>query len=124
MKSIPRPNEIAEKEFEETATQLFLRIMQLADNAGATDKHRAINYLALRYPEIYAATTRAHGRGESLASVEVNPSRLSGVRTVLDVVFSFVNRTTDMANKWFVRVDVTEKFPFLVTKLSPFYDRV
>jgi hypothetical protein len=26
-------------------------------------------------------------------------------------------------DKCFVRVDVTDKFPFLVTKLSPYYDR-
>jgi hypothetical protein len=25
--------------------------------------------------------------------------------------------------KLFTRVDVTEKFPFLVTKMSPYYDR-
>ena len=25
--------------------------------------------------------------------------------------------------KFFVRVDVTEEFPFLVTRLSPYYDR-
>ena len=30
------------------------RIMQLTDNAGATDEHRALNYLAMRYPAIYA----------------------------------------------------------------------
>ena len=33
------------------------------------------------------------------------------------------NRNTDFAEKSFVRVDVTEEFPFLVTKLSPYYDR-
>ncbi|MGH6841128.1 MAG: hypothetical protein ACREDV_03415 [Methylocella sp.] len=35
----------------------------------------------------------------------------------------FTNRTTDFAEKWFARVDVTEAFPFLVGKLSPYYDR-
>jgi len=33
------------------------------------------------------------------------------------------NRNTDFTEKFFVRVDVTEKFPFLVTKLSPYFDR-
>ena len=28
--------------------------MQMTDNAGATDEHRALNYLAMRYPAIYA----------------------------------------------------------------------
>jgi hypothetical protein len=41
----------------------------------------------------------------------------------LEVVFSFTQRTTDVVSKQFVRVDVTEEFPFLVTRLSPYYDR-
>jgi hypothetical protein len=28
--------------------------MQLTDNAGANDEHRALNYMAMRYPAIYA----------------------------------------------------------------------
>ncbi|WP_157537724.1 cyanobactin maturation protease PatG family protein [Kitasatospora azatica] len=39
------------------------------------------------------------------------------------VLFSFTDRHTDVTEKHFVRVDVTEEFPFLVTKLSPYYDR-
>ena len=30
---------------------------------------------------------------------------------------------TDVTEKLFVRVDVTEEFPFLVAKMSPYYDR-
>ena len=40
----------------------------------------------------------------------------------MDVIFSFTNRQTDVIEKFFTRVDVTEKFPFLVTKMSPYYD--
>ena len=29
----------------------------------------------------------------------------------------------DVDEKHFVRVDVSEEFPFLVTKMSPYYDR-
>ncbi|MBV8098715.1 MAG: hypothetical protein JOZ31_06125, partial [Verrucomicrobia bacterium] len=48
IKSIPRPEKISAKEFGPAAEELFDRIMQMADNAGATDADRAINYLALR----------------------------------------------------------------------------
>lgn len=123
IKAIPRPGGIAEDKFSAAAEELFYRIMQLADNAGATDEHRALNYLAVRYPAVYATAAEAHGRNAALASVDVRPSRLSGVRRVVDVVFSFVNRTTDVTEKYFVRVDVTEEFPFLVSKMAPFYDR-
>ena len=34
-----------------------------------------------------------------------------------------INRATDVVEKQFLRVDVTEEFPFLVTRLSPYYDR-
>jgi hypothetical protein len=49
IKSIPRPEKKEAKDFEPAATELFERIMQMADNAGASDEHRALNYLAVRY---------------------------------------------------------------------------
>jgi PatG C-terminal len=53
----------------------------------------------------------------------VRRSSLSGTRNIVDVVFSYTHRQTDVDEKHFVRVDVTEEFPFLVTKMSPYYDR-
>jgi PatG C-terminal len=124
--AIPRPDDVPEEEderFRATAAELFDRILQMADNAGATDEHRALNYLAVRYPAIYARTTAAHSANAALTAVDVRPSRLSGVRRVVDVIFSYTHRQTDVTEQHFVRVDVTEKFPFLVTKLSPYYER-
>ena len=123
IKSIPRPQGMTEEQFTPAAEELFGRIMQMADNAGATDEHRALNYVATRYHAIYATTADAHGRNGALTTVEVRPSRLSGVRRIVDVILSFTNRQTDVVEKYFVRVDVTEEFPFLVTKMSPYYDR-
>src|SRR5262249_34886877 len=122
-KSIPRPEQIPAKQFGAASNELFDRILQIADNAGATDEHRALNYCAVRYPAIYAKVTEEYGNNASLTGVEVRPSALSGVRNVVDVIFSFTNRATDVVDKNFVRVDVTEEFPFLVTKLSPYFDR-
>lgn len=123
IKSIPRPEKVPEEQFGPAAEELFGRIVQMADNAGATDEHRALNYLTVRYPAIYATAADAFGRNASLTAVEARPSRLSGVRKVVDVIFSYTDRATDVVEKSFVRVDVTEEFPFLVTKLSPYYDR-
>ncbi len=125
LQAIPRPEDIPEKEdkrFRTTAEELLDWILQVADNAGATDEHRALNYLAVRYPAIYARTTAAHANNASLTAVDVRPSRLSGVRKVVDVIFAYTNRQTDVTEKYFARVDVTEEFPFLVTKLSPYYE--
>ncbi|GAB4185279.1 MAG: hypothetical protein Fur006_23530 [Coleofasciculaceae cyanobacterium] len=123
IQNIPRPEIIASEQFTSAAEELFDRIMQLADNAGATDEHRALNYLVVRYPAIYATAAEAYGRSCSLTAVEVRPSRLNSTRKIVDVIFAFTNRSTDVTEKYFVRVDVTEEFPFLVTKLSPYYDR-
>jgi hypothetical protein len=121
--SIPRPERVAAERFREAAGEVFDRIMQMTDNAGATDEHRALNYLTVRYPAIYAAVAQAQGRNCSLTAVDVRPSTLSGVRNIVEVIFSFTDRATDVVEKQFLRVDVTEEFPFLVTRLSPYYDR-
>jgi PatG C-terminal len=123
IKAIPRPEKTTAKDFAPAAEELFDRIMQMTDNAGATDEHRALNYLAVRYHAIYANAAEAFARNASLTGVDVALSPLSGTRKVMDVIFSHTNRNTDVVEKFFTRVDVTEEFPFLVTKLSPYYDR-
>jgi hypothetical protein len=120
--SIPKPEKAA-KGFEAAAQEVFDRVMQLTDNAGSEDEHRALNYLVMRYPAVYATVADAHGRNASLTSVDVVPSRLSGTRKIVDVVLSLTNRNNEFTEKYFTRVDVSEEFPFLVTRMSPYYDR-
>lgn len=123
IRSIPRPAKTTAKNFAPIANELFFRVMQMADNAGATHEHRALNYLAIRYPAVYATVADAHARNGSFTAIEVRLSALTGARKMFDVIFSFTNRQTDVVEKFFARVDVTEEFPFLVTKMSPYYDR-
>jgi hypothetical protein len=123
IKAIPKPEKISAKPFGPAAEELFNRVTQLTDNAGATNEHRALNYLAMRYPAIYAKAAEEFERNSSLTGVEVRPSPLSSTRNIVDVIFSYTNRNTDFTEKSFVRCDVTEEFPFLVTKMSPYYDR-
>lgn len=123
IKAIPRPDNIKAEQFEAVAEEVFDRIIRATDNAGATDDHRALNYLAMRYPGLYSRVAEAFARDFSLSRLEVRSSRLSGTRNIVDVILSFTNRNTDFTEKAFVRVDVTEEFPFLVTKMSPYYDR-
>ncbi|HZP02647.1 MAG TPA: hypothetical protein VFD30_20520 [Terriglobia bacterium] len=123
IKAIPKPEKTSAKEFAATAEEVFDRVMQMADNAGATDEHRALNYCAVRYPAVYSTAADCHARNCSLSALDVRPSTLSATRSVVDVIFTFTNRSTDVDEKYFVRVDVTEEFPFLVTKMSPYYDR-
>lgn len=122
VKSIPRPSGMAAKQFEPAATEVLDRILQVADNAGATDQHRALNYLAVRYPEVYSRAVDAFARDFALTGVEVLPSA-TGLRNLVDVVLSFRSRTSGFMERYFARVDVTEEFPFLVTPLTPYVER-
>jgi hypothetical protein len=123
LSAIPKPEKMGSKEFAPAAEELFDRIIQIADNAGASDAHRALNYCAVRYPAIYAKVAEEFAENSSLTEIGVVASPLTATRKVVHIVFSFTNRTTDVTEKYFARVDVTEEFPFLVTKLSPYYDR-
>ena len=104
IKAIPKPEKITAEQFGPAAEELFDRIMQMTDNAGATDEHRALNYLAMRYPAIYAKAAEEFGRDFSLTGVEVRPSPLSSTRNIVDCIFSYTNRNTDFTEKFFVRV--------------------
>jgi hypothetical protein len=123
IKSIPKPEKTTAAQFSSAAEELFDRIMQLTDNSGATDEHRALNYLAMRYPAIYAKAAAEFAQACSLTGVDVRTSALSSTRHIVDVVFAYTDRNTDFTEKFCVRVDVTEEFPFLVSKLAPYFDR-
>lgn len=123
IKAIPRPEKMTEKQFAPAAEELFSRVMQMTDNAGARDEDRAVNYVAMRYQAVYQTTAYQYARDFSLSGLQVQLSPLSGTRKIVDVIFVYTNRNTDFVEKFFVRVDVTEEFPFLVTKMAPYYDR-
>jgi hypothetical protein len=120
--AIPKPEEVDADRFAAAADNVFERLIQITDNAGALDEHRALNYLAMRYPAIYAQAADEFARDFSLTGVEVHPSPLSGTRQIVEAIFAYSNRNTDFTEKFRVRVDVTEEFPFLVTRLAPYYD--
>src|SRR4030095_12473418 len=116
IKAIPRPEKMTEQQFQAAAGEVFDKVLQMTDNAGATDDHRALNYLAMRYPAIYTKTAEQFARDFSLTGVEVRPSTLRGTRNIVEVIFAHTDRKTDFTEKFCVRVDVTEEFPFLVEK--------
>jgi hypothetical protein len=120
---LPVPKGGTKDDVKASAGELLDRILLIADNAGATDEHRALNYLAVRSGDLYTLAARAQAENAALSAINVNVSPLSAGRKVLEVVFSFTDRGTDVTSKSFCRVDVTDEFPFLVTKLSPYFDR-
>jgi len=122
LKAIPAQEKGSKERLTAAAAEVFDQIMLMADNAGATDDHRALNYLAVRYTAIYHTAAQMFARNASLTGLEARASALSETRKIVDVIFSYTDRQTGVVEKRFCRVDVTEEFPFLVTKLSPYYD--
>ncbi len=74
MKAIPRRKGESEDQFKKTSEALFNNIIQITDNAGATDEHRAITYLAVRYDEIYNRTQLMQNENYSFTTIDVRPS--------------------------------------------------
>lgn len=119
IKAVPLPQGIKPAAFVPAVGELFDRLLKVADNAGATDEHRAMNYLATRYPAVYNLAADRFSAGYGLVSIETSPSRLSGTRRMVNVSFVFVHRQTNVPDRYSVRVDVTEEFPFLSSTLTP-----
>lgn len=120
--SLPLPDHMARQQLDASARDVLDRMTLLTDNIGAADEHRALNYLSLRYAAVYHQMVESYAQNLSLSAVTVQPSALSQSRLIMDVVFVFTHRQTDVIQKFIVRVDVTEEFPFLVTKLSPYFN--
>jgi hypothetical protein len=123
IKELPIPEGADAARFPAAAGEMFDRIIQQSDNAGAADEHRALNYLSVRYPAIYATAAAAFGRNASLTSIEVRPSPLSGINKIVNVVFNYTDRVSGVVEKYFVSVNVDSMHPYLVSKLAPYHDR-
>ncbi|MEG3152773.1 cupin domain-containing protein [Sphingomonas sp. ZT3P38] len=102
---------------------LLNRITQLIDNVGDLDEHRAVNYLAMRYPAIYSLVVENYGRDLSLQGVGISPVSTRSQRRLVDVTLRFVSRKTDVRELYAARVDVTGMFPFMVSALRPVFEK-
>lgn len=105
---------------------IFQDMLQLADNTGDADEHRALNYVSLNYPDIYALKWQPNSAGSgdtlSFTGVDVRHSPLSSARKIMDVIFSYTN-SSGVTTRYYTAVDVSGQFPFLVTKLQPYFER-
>lgn len=83
------------------------RVYQLAANRGTEPEHRAINYVVAKAGHLY----RLAREGKEPLTIETRPSRLASAGQVLiDVIVG-----NGGAHRWFIRVDVTEMYPWTLT---------
>jgi hypothetical protein len=94
------------------AGELFGGVVASAENTGASDSHRALNYALVRHPGIALAVAERAGRAV-LDKIETRalPS-LAGRRQVA-IVLSFLDSATGVPERQFCRVDVTDQWPFV-----------
>jgi hypothetical protein len=126
MAAVPRPDSIKKNQdaqFRAAVREVFDRILQIADNTGATEKTRATDYLAVRYSAIYTQAALCFLENMSLTGIQVNRSSISNTRVIMEVIFSYTNRQTNVMSMYCASVDVTGEFPFLVKPLSPYFVR-
>lgn len=120
IKQIPKRKGISEDQFKKTINALFNYILQIADNAGAIDEHRAINYLSVTHAEIYHTTQTMQDQNYSLIDIEVHPSKqIVPGRKLLEVVFLYESRVNRTRRRFSATVDVTGKYPSLHTPMDP-----
>jgi|HubBroStandDraft_4_1064222.scaffolds.fasta_scaffold06610_3 hypothetical protein len=95
---------------------------QIADNYGLTDQDRAYNFLTARYDITPKIVDMQKEFG--LEGVPTIYSRLSGdTNRIVRVIFTFKSHNGLLEKKYFVRVDVTNEFPVIITPWHPYLDR-
>jgi hypothetical protein len=95
---------------------------QLSDNYGLTDADRAYNFLAARYT--ISPENLDEIKEFGLVGVPIASSRLSGDNArVVRVIFTLRGTKTPVERKYFMRVDVTHEFPFVVTPWHEYLER-
>ncbi|MGW6941597.1 cyanobactin maturation protease PatG family protein [Streptomyces xanthophaeus] len=122
VQAIDRPESMGVEQFDKAAADLLDTVMSVSGNVGASDEHRALNYLMVRYPDIYRRTFEHFMDNHSLASIDVRRSNLGGARRIMDVVLTYASRATDEVQRLFVPVDVSFEFPFRTAALNVYYD--
>lgn len=98
--------------FTETARALFHRIVQSTENVGATDVHRALNYLIMQHPGIFLAAAEKRER-HVLERIETRLVQGVSARRQVAVILGFTELSTGITERWFTRVDITEEWPFV-----------
>jgi hypothetical protein len=93
--------------------ELFERIASSVDNMGLLDSHRALNYLLVQHPGLFLAYAERH-ESALLDCIETRVTDSPGLRRIVSIILTFLDRATGVPERVFTRVDTTEEWPFLV----------
>ena len=101
--------------------ELYRRLFQSSDNRGDEDRWRAVNYLAVRYPPLYAKCAEMAEKGYKFKYFDVAHSRLMvpGENHILDPLFVFNDDNGDVVS-YFVRLDLNYLFPMIIKPITEY----
>ncbi len=106
------------------AQSVLSNLLRLTNIAGNTNEQRAVNFLTYTYFELYKYLgTQLHPSSPDVeifryGAVRSEPVPETGDRTVLSIIFEFPNPQTAIQESCYVRVDVTERYPFVTGTLA------
>ncbi|MFF8913220.1 hypothetical protein ACF08M_07815 [Streptomyces sp. NPDC015032] len=119
VKAMKKPRGMTSEQFEAATEEVLTKILQIAENTGATHEARAANYVACRYAAVYTKTFESFANDFALASIDVHPSPVGETRHVMEFTLSYTDRRTDMTDRFSVLVDTQDMYPFLRNRLAP-----
>ncbi|MCF6459119.1 hypothetical protein [Pseudoalteromonas sp. MMG024] len=110
---------------ETNAIQDVIKSLELAPNKGRSNDDRAKNFIAFRYPDIYAhthsmQTGSASGKSASLIKIGFTQFDASSEHSIVDITFTYQENSSEKKHSYFCRVDVSGLYPFINTAIQPF----
>ncbi|MCG7488385.1 hypothetical protein MHN79_02680 [Vibrio sp. Of14-4] len=110
----------------------LLRLLNVKQNRGNTESERAKNFLAFRYPDIYAIrnseviekssehTTAGQTEHEFLRRIDTRIAQSAPEHTLVDVIFHYQRSVSGRQFSYYATVDVSQLFPYLHSPLSDY----
>ncbi|MCG7534157.1 hypothetical protein [Pseudoalteromonas sp. OOF1S-7] len=110
---------------ETNAIQDVIRELEVEPNPGRSDFDRAKNFIAFRYPNIYAQTHTMNTGTNTLPSaslVRITFSRFDALsdHRIVDITLTYKENTSTRHHYYFCRVDVSGLYPFINTEIQSF----
>jgi PatG Domain len=113
--ALPRPDKIAEGEFNAACDELFHRALRLASNASGPTL--GLSYAILNYAGLYKLVAEKYQHNYSLTDIELRISRVT--LGSVDIWLKFVERKTGFSESYCFTVNHSGPFAFLEEPIHP-----
>lgn len=116
--------------FEDIATQttemllkdMLERVLYLTNNIGRRDESRALNYVVTNDLRLYTqAAQKFYSEQKRVTDIRVERADSNDGRTICNVIIDYTHYQTQIVEQFFIPVDVTGKWPFMVNTIQPYY---